>query len=60
MITVAKHLYFDQNDPAISAAAIEALQSLIARGFVRHENGPLFRLTGTGFAIARKLKTTIS
>jgi hypothetical protein len=45
--------YFDARDPGLQARAIEALQALIQRRWVRHEGGQLYKLTGTGFERAR-------
>jgi hypothetical protein len=47
--------FFEQSDRAHQAFYLDAFRSLCERGFVRHEGGHLFRLTGAGFAMARKI-----
>jgi hypothetical protein len=54
-LRASKKDFFDRTDPAIQARYLEAFESLCKRGYVRHEAGFLFRLTGTGFEMARKL-----
>lgn len=55
-VSINKKAFIDDNDPAIRATALEAMEKLYRRGLIRHEGGILFCLTGTGFEIARKLK----
>lgn len=47
--------FFNQQDLGYNAIYNEALDRLCSRGLVKHEGGLLFRLTGTGFRIARSL-----
>ena len=47
----------ETGDPAFAAKYLEAFRSLCERGYVVHEGGYLFMLTGTGFEKARKLTT---
>ena len=47
--------FFEQTDRAQQAFYLDAFRSLCERGFVHHEDGHLFRLTGTGFAKAREI-----
>ena len=49
--------FFDLSDRAHQAYYLDAFRSLCQRGFVHHEGGHLFRLTGAGFAKARDLAT---
>jgi hypothetical protein len=48
-------IFADDGDPAYAAAYFEALESLVARRLVRHDEGILYVLTGTGFKVARSL-----
>lgn len=45
----------ETGDPAFAAKYLEAFRSLCERGYIVHEDGHLFMLTGTGFEKARKL-----
>lgn len=47
--------FFNQNDLGYNAIYNEALDRLCSRGLAKHEAGHLFRLTGTGFRIARSI-----
>jgi hypothetical protein len=42
-------------DPAFAARYLEAFRNLCERGYIHHESGVLFKLTGTGFEKAREL-----
>jgi hypothetical protein len=53
-IRVGGHAYLDQNDPSVQARALEAMEKAIRRGWIRHEEGILFKLSGTGFDRARE------
>jgi len=55
-VSINKINYFDENDPAIRASALEAMEKLFRRGLIRYEGGILFCLTGTGFEVARNPK----
>jgi hypothetical protein len=46
--------YHDDGDPALQAIGIEALENAMRRGFVRHDGGQLYKLTGTGFERAKQ------
>lgn len=48
--------FFDQDDSSVQAQYLEAFETLKARGFIRHESDLLYRLTGSGFEIARKIE----
>jgi hypothetical protein len=50
--------FFDQNDRAFQAQYLEAFESLRRRGYINHEGGMLYRLTGSGFSVARELAKT--
>jgi hypothetical protein len=50
-----KARFFKQDDKAYTARYIEALDNLCIRGLFKKESEKLFKLTGTGFEIARKL-----
>jgi hypothetical protein len=45
----------NEKDPAYAAKFREAFESLCERGYITHENGRLFMLSGSGFAKAEKL-----
>jgi hypothetical protein len=49
--------YLDEADPAIAAAFIDALEHLVTMGYARAEGaqGTYFKLTGKGWALARRL-----
>jgi len=52
----AGNKYFQSsNDPACAAKYLEAFRSLCERGYIVHERGALFMLTGSGFKKAREL-----
>ncbi len=46
----------ETNDPAYAAKYVEAFERLCGRGYIRHEAGCLFMLTGSGFEKARQNK----
>lgn len=48
--------YIDQSDPAFAAKYLEAFECLRKRGYLRHQGGILYMLTGTAFEIARSIK----
>jgi hypothetical protein len=48
--------FFDKADPAIAARYLEALTRLLARGYAAHQKDTLYKLTGSGFDAARRLK----
>lgn len=47
--------FFDKDDRAVQALYLEAFELLCRRGYIRREGGLLYRLTGTGFDVARRL-----
>ncbi len=47
--------FLDTGDPAFAARYLEAFRNLCERGYIVHEGGHQFMLTGTGFEKARKL-----
>jgi hypothetical protein len=47
--------FLDTGDPAFAARYLEAFRNLCERGYIVHESGVLFMLTGTGFKKAREL-----
>jgi uncharacterized protein YjhX (UPF0386 family) len=49
--------FFKQTDPAVQAVYLDAFESLRRRGFIRHETGTFYRLTGIGFEEARRIAT---
>lgn len=53
-VRAGKKDFFDQKDRAVQARYLEALESLHRRGLVRHESHTLYRLTHSGFEIARR------
>ncbi len=54
-LRAGKRDFIVETDPAVQATFLEAFERLCRRGYVRHEGGMLFRLTGTGFKVAREL-----
>lgn len=46
--------YLDSNDAGVQAAALEALEKLSERGWLRQESEVLFKLSGTGLKYARE------
>ena len=56
-VKVGNDGYLDEADPAIRVRALEAVERLFRRGLVRHEGGSRFCLSGSGFDIARKVKS---
>lgn len=48
--------FSDNNDPAVAAHFRDAFKSLIRRGYIEHDAGQHFTLTGEGFDKARSLK----
>jgi len=48
--------FFSQTDLAFNAKYLEAFERLCQKGLVRHQSTILYRLTGTGFDVARRLK----
>jgi len=48
--------FVHQDDPAVAAVYLDALDSIRRRGLCRHESGILHVLTGSGFRVARRLK----
>ncbi|KPK88747.1 hypothetical protein AMJ80_10675 [bacterium SM23_31] len=54
-IRVGSNNFKDDSDPAVAANYLEAFRSLCERGFIVHEGGIMFMLTGTGFEKARNL-----
>ena len=47
--------FLDEGDPAFAATYLEAFRGLCERGYIVHEGGRLFNLTGSGFQKAREL-----
>ncbi len=47
----------ETSDPAFAAKYLEAFRNLCERGYIVHEGGHLFMLTGSGFEKARELAT---
>ena len=48
---------FTKDDPAVTAAYLDAFMRLCDRGLIVHQHAELFRLTGQGFEIARRLQS---
>jgi hypothetical protein len=57
-VAVGPQDFRDETDPAYAAGYVDALESLQTRGLVKYDEGSLYVLTGTGFKLARALKTT--
>ena len=55
VIKIGSEGFRDEKDPSVRVRYLEALEKLKERGLVRHEGGPLFCLSGSGFEEARKL-----
>lgn len=45
--------YYNERDRAVQEKGIETLKRLVARGWVRHDKGILYRVTSDGFERAR-------
>jgi hypothetical protein len=54
-VAVHQKNYLDIHDPAVQAVYREAFDSLCKKGYVRHEGGISWKLTGNGFLKAREL-----
>ncbi|HEY2414704.1 MAG TPA: hypothetical protein VGI40_20835 [Pirellulaceae bacterium] len=55
-VATNSHEFTDPNDAAVTAHYLDAFISLCERGLILDQNGDdLFRLTGQGFDIGRKL-----
>lgn len=52
-------VFASSDDPAETAHNLDAFIKLCAEGLVEHQDGEMFRLTGQGFDIARKLARSI-
>ena len=59
-VRVGTHTYLDPNDPPVQARALEAMEKAIRRGWIRHEGGILFKLSGTGFDRAKEYASELS
>lgn len=57
-VSVGAQNFRDENDPAVAAMYVEALESLQRRRLVRHDEDELYVLTGTGFKVARAFTPT--
>jgi hypothetical protein len=44
--------FCDDKDPAVAATYMDAFQHLCERGYIRHEGGDLFVLSGKGWKVA--------
>lgn len=55
LIRIGGKDFQNEKDPAYAAKFREAFKSLCERGYIIHESGRLFMLTGSGFAKAKKL-----
>ena len=53
-VRAGKHDFFDQADASIQARYLDAFESLVARGFFRHQSGMAYQLTGIGYEKAQK------
>jgi hypothetical protein len=47
--------FINLSDPAFAAEYIEALETLITKGYVKYNGGSLYILTGSGFKVAREI-----
>jgi hypothetical protein len=47
--------YIDQDDPALAATYLEALEELCEQRLAKYDEGILYVLTGTGFKVARTM-----
>ena len=54
-VRVWSRVFDDESDSAVAAQYIDALESLITDGYVRHQEGILYNLTGLGFKVAREI-----
>jgi hypothetical protein len=54
-VRAGKRDFWDERDAAVGEVYLEALQSLITRGLVRHDGGIRYTLTGSGFKVGRAI-----
>jgi hypothetical protein len=54
-VRVGRKNFVDKVDPAVAVEYIEALESLVTKGYVKYEGGILYVLTGSGFKAAREI-----
>lgn len=52
-VRAGKRNLVHKTDLAIAAQYVDALETLVSKGYARHEGGMLYVLTGSGFAAAR-------
>ncbi len=55
-VRVARHDFHEEEDPAVAAEYVVALDSLRRKGLCRHEVKMLYQLTAAGFKVARRLR----
>ena len=55
-IQVGPKHFLNEADPMFTMAYVDALESLIVRGLAKHDDGVLYRLTHSGFKVAREFK----
>jgi hypothetical protein len=54
-VAVHQKDYLNVNDPSVQAIYREAFDSLCRKGYIRQEGGILWKLTGSGFLMAKEL-----
>ena len=53
-VRVGKKDFADDSDPSVEARYLDALHSLLMRGYIRQESATTFVLTGAGYEKAKK------
>jgi serine/threonine protein kinase len=59
-VRVGRFDYLDAADPTLQARGLDSLEAAKLAGWVRHEGGTLYRLTGSGFAVASDTKEAVT
>jgi hypothetical protein len=54
-VRAGKTDFIDKSDPAAAVQHVDALESLVSKGYARHEGGMLYVLTSRGLSAARAL-----
>ena len=51
--------FINYDDPEVAARYLDAFESLWASGLIRHDEGNLYVLSGSGFKVARELRAEL-
>lgn len=58
-VQAGEFAYLDDAEPSLQAIGIDTLEALQSFDLVRFEGGQLYKLTGSGFQLARKYQTEL-